>query len=310
MKTHTWEIIRQAVERYFALQSYRKAALLSNVGKSTIQRWVCNIGRQIVRKKYTRRTSIFKCLLEQLPKVLKSTPCTSLHKIKSELSVQCSLSWISTALKALKVKRIRRSFKVFHGNRDKTREKIQIFKYLVENISLDTIISLDETGFCNVGNDFYGYGDAFKNVEIHSPKRFKKTCIMAATTTGILCYQLQTDCARKSSFIDFIMKLTHNLDIKYKYVVMDNISFHHSQEVKSLLHDKGLSIIYCPPYSPRFNPIEQVFSILKSKFRECIICEPSLGQMRFDEITNQVIQETMQHHTNFERMFNHCIHSE
>lgn len=47
----------------------------------------------------------------------------------------------------LGVKRIRRSFKVFHGNRAKTEEKIVVFKQLVQDIQLEQIVSLDETGF-------------------------------------------------------------------------------------------------------------------------------------------------------------------
>lgn len=309
MKTYCSEKIKLAVELYFKYKSYRKVELALNIGKSSVQRWVHNIGTKTPHIKYHRDTTILSLLLLELPVILSTVPCCTLRKIQSHISIECSLSWISRALRILKEKRVRRSFKVFHGSIAKTEEKIITFKNLVASIPLDQIVSIDETGFCNVGNEFYGYGQAFKNVAIHSPKRFKNTCIMAATTSGILCHSLSKESATKKSFTTFISKVLSCVQPTHKYVIMDNISFHHSVEVRSLIASKGLVVIYCPPYTPRFNPIEQVFSILKTKFRENIIQEPSLGQSRFDEIVNNVIDTTIQHHNDFTKMFRHCIRS-
>lgn len=309
MKSYCPEKIQSAVELYFKYKSYRKVELALNIGKSSVQRWVHNIGVKKLHAKYHRDRTSLALLLLELPVILSTVPCCSLRNIQSLISINCSLSWISRALRILKEKRVRRSFKVFHGSIAKTEEKIVTFKSLVANIPLDQIVSVDETGFCNVGNEFYGYGQAFKDIAIHSPKRFKNTCIMAATTNGILCYSLQKESATKISFTSFISKLLSCVQPHHKYVVMDNISFHHSVEVRSLIASKGLLVIYCPPYSPRFNPIEQVFSIIKTKFRGNIIQEPSLGQTRFDEIVNDVIDTTIQHHNDFTKMFRHCIHS-
>jgi transposase len=53
----------------------------------------------------------------------------------------------------------------------------------------------------------------------------------------------------------------------YKYVLMDNISFHHSKEIKELAKQHKMKLLYPPPYSPDFNPIELAFSQLKRIFR-------------------------------------------
>jgi len=37
--------------------------------------------------------------------------------------------------------------------------------------------------------------------------------------------------------------------------------------VKELIEDKGCELIYLPPYSPEYNPIEQAFSKLKGYLR-------------------------------------------
>ena len=50
-------------------------------------------------------------------------------------------------------------------------------------------------------------------------------------------------------------------------VVMDNLSAHKGERVRELIEGKGCELIYLPPYSPDFNPIEQAFSKLKSYLR-------------------------------------------
>jgi transposase len=51
-------------------------------------------------------------------------------------------------------------------------------------------------------------------------------------------------------------------------MVMDNLSAHKAQRVRELIEGKGCELIYLPPYSPDFNPIEGAFSKLKSYLRE------------------------------------------
>jgi transposase len=50
-------------------------------------------------------------------------------------------------------------------------------------------------------------------------------------------------------------------------VVMDNLSAHKKERVRELIEGEGCELIYLPPYSPDFNPIEQAFSKLKSYLR-------------------------------------------
>jgi transposase len=47
-------------------------------------------------------------------------------------------------------------------------------------------------------------------------------------------------------------------------VVMDNVITHKIAGVRKAIEAKGATILYLPPYSPDFNPIEQSFSKIKS----------------------------------------------
>jgi len=46
-------------------------------------------------------------------------------------------------------------------------------------------------------------------------------------------------------------------------VVMDHLSAHKVQGVRELIQARGAELLYLPPYSPDFNPIEQCWSKVK-----------------------------------------------
>lgn len=50
-------------------------------------------------------------------------------------------------------------------------------------------------------------------------------------------------------------------------VVMDNMSSHHVKAVREVLEASGIKLLYLPPYSPDFNPIEKMWSKMKSILR-------------------------------------------
>ncbi len=51
-------------------------------------------------------------------------------------------------------------------------------------------------------------------------------------------------------------------------VVMDNLSAHKGERIKELIEERGCELVYLPPYSPDFNPIEEAFSKIKGLLRK------------------------------------------
>jgi len=50
-------------------------------------------------------------------------------------------------------------------------------------------------------------------------------------------------------------------------VVMDNLSSHKGSAVRQAIEAVGAKLLYLPPYSPDFNPIENAFAKLKTLLR-------------------------------------------
>lgn len=52
-----------------------------------------------------------------------------------------------------------------------------------------------------------------------------------------------------------------------RIIVLDNLSAHKGGRVKEIAEARGCELVYLPPYSPDFNPIEQAFSKIKGLLR-------------------------------------------
>src|SRR3954464_2099299 len=51
---------------------------------------------------------------------------------------------------------------------------------------------------------------------------------------------------------------------KNSILVMDNVRIHHNEQIISIVEKFSGKVLFLPPYSPDFNPIELAFSVIKS----------------------------------------------
>lgn len=49
---------------------------------------------------------------------------------------------------------------------------------------------------------------------------------------------------------------------------VDNAAIHHTQEAVDAIHATGAIVIFLPPYSPDFMPLEELFAQVKNWIRE------------------------------------------
>ncbi|KAK1841729.1 hypothetical protein CCHR01_15632 [Colletotrichum chrysophilum] len=76
-------------------------------------------------------------------------------------------------------------------------------------------------------------------------------------------YQGSTDRALFEDFIAQLLCHCGKWPEPKSVLVMDNASIHHSQRLEQMCQEAGVKLIYLPPYSPDFNPIEEFFAELK-----------------------------------------------
>ena len=54
----------------------------------------------------------------------------------------------------------------------------------------------------------------------------------------------------------------------HSVVVLDNASIHHVDDIMSMVEEVGALVMFLPPYSPDFNPIEELFSKVKTTAKQ------------------------------------------
>ena len=87
----------------------------------------------------------------------------------------------------------------------------------------------------------------------------------------------------------------------HSIVIMDNCSIHHVPGIKEMIEETGALLLFLPPYSPDFNPIEEAFSKVKSVLRkldqEAEVFEDTeeLVLAAFSTITPQDCQQWIRH---------------
>ena len=65
-------------------------------------------------------------------------------------------------------------------------------------------------------------------------------------------------------------------------VVMDNLSAHKRASIAALIHSAGAELVYLPPYSPDLNPIEMMWSKVKSVLR-------TIGARTFEDLEQAIV---------------------
>lgn len=100
--------------------------------------------------------------------------------------------------------------------------------------------------------------------KFHRGQRYQ--ILPAYAQDGIMLARIfkgSTDAALFESFIEQLLQHCGRWPEPKSVLVMDNASFHHSDHVKQLCSNAGVKVLYLPPYSPDFNPIEEFFAELK-----------------------------------------------
>lgn len=107
---------------------------------------------------------------------------------------------------------------------------------------------------------------------------------------GILALACQEGSFHRKEFVSFLKHKLFPVMNPYpqanSVLIMDNARIHHGGEIAELAEEKGIRIIYLPPYSPDLNPIEKAFSVLKSLFRRTQALSLAANDEKIEVIEN------------------------
>ena len=130
-------------------------------------------------------------------------------------------------------------------------------------------IYIDETGVSTRMTRTHGRCKSDERLDMALPHghRLNFTCVAAITDKKMLSSWTFKGAMTTDLFVQWIVD---DLAMKLKpgdTLVMDNLSVHKTKSVQQALEKIGVRILFLPPYSPDFNPIEKAFSKLKARLR-------------------------------------------
>ena len=138
------------------------------------------------------------------------------------------------------------------------------------------LVFVDETG-CDRRDSLRRYGYTIRGRRLKCQKllvRGKRVSVIAAMSIeGILCLKMVHSTVTGDIFLDFVQKqllptlMIFNGENPNSVVILDNCSVHHASGAADLIQEVGVLIHYLPPYSPDYNPIELLFSKVKTSLR-------------------------------------------
>lgn len=256
-----------AINIYNELQSLRKTAKLLQVCHTTVYRWLKNPMKQ-QRKVNTNKILKSTSIVEIVKSTIVNDPFISIRKLKTLIKDSINID-VSYELVRVAIKRhgfSKKKAKFFARPKD---QDIKVNEFLDQrNFYKEKgykFISIDETSFGRNGFETRGYCPIGEKLFVckKTPRMTTTSVIAAANDGGWINYSETKGAVNTMIFLQFIKTLDIN---ENTVLIMDNVAFHHSKVVKEYVSSRNAKILYSPPYSPWFNPIEMCFSIVKRQF--------------------------------------------
>ena len=152
------------------------------------------------------------------------------------------------------------------------------FRVQIEGVPLEKLVFLDECGFAlNLHRLYRHYGWALKGERCFECVPFNKgknRSVLGAygwpgatNPTGLWAVEQRLGAWNGDTFEEFVAHTLLPQLPAGSVLIMDNARIHHRASLHEKVKAANCRIIYLPPYSPDFNPIELVWSWLKDQVR-------------------------------------------
>jgi transposase len=209
---------------------------------------------------------------KEVRQIVADYPDATLVEIVEKLSpyVTVSETTVCDFLKHLKITWKKKTLCAAEQHREDVVAEREEWKGFQEAIDVTKIVFIDETWTKTNMTPLYGRAEIGKRVIDYVPHgHWKTTTFMAALRHDGLTAPMVVDGAINGAlFLAYVEQILIPTLQAGDIVVFDNLSSHKVPGVKEAIESVGAKVIPLPPYSPDLNPIEMVFSKLKTLVRK------------------------------------------
>jgi transposase len=141
---------------------------------------------------------------------------------------------------------------------------------VAEEIDARSLVFVDEMGTNTSLSPVYGWAKKGERAYCSVPRnRGPNTTLLSSMSISGIGPSLAVEGAtNREVFETYVERVLAPRLRPGQVVVMDNLTAHKGERVKELIEEQGCELIYLPPYSPDFNPIEEAFSKIKGLVRK------------------------------------------
>jgi transposase len=165
-----------------------------------------------------------------------------------------------------------------------------------------SLVFVDEMGTNTSLSPLYAWAPRGERASCSVPRnRGPNTTLLSSMTLEGMGTSLAVEGAtNRKVFETYVEQVLAPTLRRGQVVVMDNLTAHKGERVKELIEQRGCELLYLPPYSPDFNPIEEAFSKIKGLMRKV---EARSRQALVDAIGQAISMVTAEDAQGF---FDHC----
>jgi transposase len=141
---------------------------------------------------------------------------------------------------------------------------------LAQQIDPERLIFIDEMGANTSLSPIYAYAPKGQRAYCSVPRnRGPNTTLLSCMSVKGMGPSLAVEGATNREVFEAYIERTLSPKLRPgQVVVMDNLTAHKGERVRELIEGQGCALLYLPPYSPDFNPIEEAFAKIKGVLRK------------------------------------------
>lgn len=134
----------------------------------------------------------------------------------------------------------------------------------------ELLIFIDESGLSTKMARLYGWAPKSERCHAAIPHgHWKTTTFVGGLTLNGVCAPMLLDGPMDGeAFVAWCEQMLGPVLRPGDIVIMDNLPAHKVHGVRDAIETRGATLLYLPPYSPDFNPIEMAFAKLKANVRK------------------------------------------